>query len=109
MNLSSPVSRHFLLVLLLLFGLTGFSRVSAQQPFEAVKKWEGFDFRGNSITVGQISALELDDLKLLRGIVFGKHGRVFKDFDIRSYLESRPWYKADPSFQNSALNDTERA
>src|SRR5205814_7949239 len=50
----------------------------------------------------------IDDLKLMRGVVFGRHGRVFKDPDIRRFLETRNWYRADPNFQNSALNDTER-
>jgi hypothetical protein len=44
----------------------------------------------------------------VRGIVFGKHGRVFKDPEIRRFLESRTWFKANPDFQNSKLNDTER-
>ena len=108
MNLRYPTSRLFLLILFI-FGCAIFSAVAAQGPSDALKKWEDFDFRGNNITFTQISALELDELKLLRGIVFGRHGRVFKDLDIRAYLESRPWYKADPNFQNSALNNTERA
>lgn len=73
-----------------------------------MKSWETFDFAGKTMTTADVSALTIDDLKLVRGIVFGKHGRVFKDPDIRRFLESRPWFKADPNFQNSALNDTER-
>src|SRR2546430_2988552 len=34
-----------------------------------------------------VAALSIDDLKLVRGIVFGKHGRVFKDADIRRRSE----------------------
>jgi len=45
---------------------------------------------------------------LLRGIIFGRHGRVFKDYDIKSYLEEQPWYKSNPDFNNSMLNDVER-
>jgi hypothetical protein len=48
------------------------------------------------------------DLKLLRGIIFGRHGRVFKDSEIKSYLDEQPWYKANPDFKNSMLNDMER-
>jgi hypothetical protein len=47
-------------------------------------------------------------LKLVRGIVFGKHGRIFKDPDIKRYLQSRDWYKPDAEFKNSSLNDTEQ-
>ena len=80
----------------------------AQDEYAAVKNWESFDFAGKSIGPADLNALGIDDLKLVRGIVFGKHGRVFKDPDIRGFLESRTWYKADPNFQNSSLKDTER-
>jgi len=80
----------------------------AQDDYPSMKTWESYDFAGKKMTPADVSSLEIDDLKLLRGVVFGKHGRVFKDPDIRRYLESRPWFKADSNFQNSALNDTER-
>ncbi len=96
------------LPLLLMLVLSAFSVASAQDEYKAVKTWETFDFAGHSVAPAGISALQLDDLKLVRGIVFGKHGRVFKDPDIKRFLESRTWFKADPNFQNSALNDTER-
>jgi YARHG domain-containing protein len=82
--------------------------VSAQDEYPALKNWENFDFAGRSISTADIGALSLEDLKLVRGIVFGKHGRVFKDVEIRRFLESRTWYKPNPDFQNSVLNDTER-
>jgi len=50
----------------------------------------------------------MEDLKLLRGIIFGRHGRVFKDNDIKVYLEEQSWYKPNPDFNNSMLNDVER-
>ncbi len=96
------------LSLLLLVLLSAFSVAKAQEEYAAVKTWEAFDFAAKSISVADISPLSIDDLKLVRGIVFGKHGRVFKDPDIKRYLASRSWFKADAGFQNSALNDTER-
>lgn len=96
------------LPLLLLVLLSAFSVASAQDEYAAVKTWETFDFAGRSVAPADLSALTLDDLKLVRGIVFGKHGRVFKDPDIKRFLESRTWFKADPNFQNSALNGNER-
>jgi hypothetical protein len=44
----------------------------------------------------------------LRGIIFGRHGRVFKDNEIKVYLEEQSWYKPNPDFKNSMLNDVER-
>ena len=70
--------------------------------------WQQFDFAHNAIKPSEIQSLPLDDLKLLRGIVFGRHGRIFKDPDIKTYLERTSWYKADTGFQNSMLNDLER-
>jgi len=83
--------------------------VQAQDEYASVKKWESYNFGAQTLAPADLSGLEIYDLKLVRGIVFGKHGRVFKDPDIRRFLESRPWYKADSNFQNSSLNDTERA
>jgi hypothetical protein len=94
--------------LLLVLVLSAFSIANAQDEYAGVKKWETFDFAAHSVAPADVSALTLDDLKLVRGIVFGRHGRVFKDPDIRRFLESRSWFKADPNFQNSALNNTER-
>src|SRR6267142_5709614 len=108
--MKSPFSFSRLsLPLLLLLVLSGFSVARAQDEYAAVKTWETFDFAGRGVVPADLSALTLEDLKLVRGIVFGKHGRVFKDHDIKRFLESRTWFKADPNFQNSSLNDTERA
>ncbi len=101
-------SRLCLTLLLLVVVLPAFSVASAQDEYAAVKTWETFDFAGHSVSPADMSALALEDLKLVRGIVFGKHGRIFKDPDIKRFLESRTWFKADPNFQNSALNGTER-
>ncbi|SRR6266511_157760 len=79
--------------------------VAAQENLE---KWENFDFAKNAMKAADTRNLSLEDLKFLRGIVFGKHGRVFKDPSIRTYLETRSWYRANPEFQNSLLNSTER-
>jgi hypothetical protein len=73
-----------------------------------VDKWKDFDFRNKAITQAQVQELELFQLKFLRGLVFGRHGRIFKDAEIKSFLEEQPWYKPNPEFKNSMLNETER-
>jgi hypothetical protein len=75
---------------------------------DSLETWQNFDFSTNAIKASQIQSLGLEDLKLLRGVVFGRHGRVFKDAEIKTYLEAQSWYKANPDFKNSLLNDTER-
>jgi hypothetical protein len=99
---------RFSLPLVLLISLIGFSVANAWDEYSAVKDWETFNFSGRTVKTADFATLSLDDLKLVRGIVFGKHGRVFKDPEIRRFLESRTWFKADPNFDNSRLNDTER-
>src|SRR5215212_6153831 len=90
--------------LLLLISLIP-SMVVAQDQLDSFKD---LDFSKNSLKQTQVQRLTLEDLKLLRGIVFGRHGRVFKDGEIKSYLQEQSWYKPNPDFTNSMLNDTER-
>ena len=106
--MKSPITilRALLPILFVVFS-TSFV-ASAQDDYASMKSWEGLDYAAKTLTPADIKPLTIDDLKLVRGIVFGKHGRVFKDPDIRRFLESRSWYKADPNFSNSALNETER-
>lgn len=75
---------------------------------DIMAKWKDFDFRNNAIKQAQVQELELYELKFLRGLVFGRHGRVFKDADIKSFLEEQSWYKPNAEFKNSMLNETER-
>jgi len=95
-------SRH---VLLLTFIALMSINVFAQDPMDPLKD---LDFSKTSLKQVQIQKLEMYELKLLRGIIFGRHGRVFKDSEIKSYLDEQPWYKANPDFKNSMLNDMER-
>jgi hypothetical protein len=82
---------------------------AAAQDGDAFKKLEAVDFAKQAVTRRQLKELELYDLKLLRGRVFGRHGRIFKDRDIQTYLKEQDWYKPDPNFNNAALNERERA
>src|SRR5829696_3908350 len=90
--------------LLLLISLIPFT-VVAQDQLDAFK---GLDFSKASLKQTQVQKLGMYELKLLRGIIFGRHGRVFKDNEIKLYLEEQPWYKPNPDFKNSLLNDVER-
>jgi YARHG domain-containing protein len=78
---------------------------SAQQT---MAKWEAVDFAKNSVQPADFAGVSLENLKLIRGIVFGRHGRIFKDFEIKAYLAEKSWYQPDPDFNNSKLNKTER-
>jgi hypothetical protein len=96
------MTRLFLLLALITASSLG---VFAQDTMDGLKE---LDFSKTSIKQAQAQPLAMEDLKLLRGIIFGRHGRVFKDNDIKGYLEEQSWYKPNPQFKNSMLNNTER-
>lgn len=81
------------------------------------QNWQKVDFSKAKLTKAQLNKLDKDDLKdyvvvteieLLRGVVFGKRGRIFKESAIQDYLEKQAWYKPKPKFTNDVLTKTER-
>ncbi|MCA1639988.1 MAG: YARHG domain-containing protein, partial [Acidobacteria bacterium] len=76
------------------------------------KNWDNFDFTKKKVTKAQLGKLKsdgaVDELVLLRGVVFGKRGRIFKERSIQDYLEKQPWYKPKADFSNAVLTKTER-
>lgn len=81
------------------------------------QNWQKFDFKKKKLNKAQLTKLDKDDLKdfgavteleLLRGVVFGKNGRVFKERPIQDYLEKQAWYKPKEDFSNSVLTKIER-
>lgn len=89
----------------LLMFLLSVSAISAQ---DALKKYQAFDFSKRIVTKAELGKLESYDLELLRGIVFGKRGRIFKEQTIQDYLSKQKWYKANAKFTNSVLTTNER-
>jgi len=89
-------------------------------PVARAARWKQFnaygfhtlDFAKSKLTKLKIAKLKedenADDFALLRGVVFGKHGRVFKERSIQDYLEKQPWYKPNAKFSNSVLTPLER-
>jgi hypothetical protein len=75
----------------------------------SLRAWERFDFARRQVDSTAISSLSLAELRRLRGIVFGRHGRPFTDEpDIQSYLRSLSWYRPDSAFSNKRLTAVER-
>ncbi len=76
------------------------------------KGWDKFDFAKRKITKAQVGKLSsdgtVDELALLRGVVFGKRGRIFKERSIQDYLEKQTWYKPKETFTNAVLTKVER-
>ena len=80
----------------------------AAQDSDTFKKLQAVDFTKQKVARDDLKDVELYELSLLRGVVFGRHGRVFKERDIQAYLKDQPWYKPDPNFKNESLNERER-
>jgi hypothetical protein len=72
-------------------------------------KWEVFDYGSKALSDRGLAGLNTYQLSIVRGIIFGKHGRLFREQAIQDYLFTRDWYKASSKFTNTDLNDTERA
>jgi hypothetical protein len=101
--------KRLLPALALLVAVQGFGLAAQDAQSVAWERMEKFDYAKQLASREQFKDLQLEDLARLRGIIFGRHGRVFKDRDIKSYLEDQPWFKANPNFSNSMLNEKERA
>jgi hypothetical protein len=82
---------------------------AARAQENSFEKLHALDFSKQRLARERLKDLTLWDLQMLRGTIFGRHGRVFRDRDIQSYLGGQPWYKPNPGFTNALLNETERA
>src|SRR5215210_4548250 len=79
-------------------------------------RWDKFDFTKKKVTKAQLDKLQysvddietINELAIVRGIVFGKRGRIFIERSIQDYLEKQAWYKRNPNFKNSILTRMER-
>ena len=89
------------LILMLTFAVNIFAQ-------DAMKKWQTVDFSKQKLTKTQIAKLDIVQLQILRGIVFGKRGRIFKEKTIQDYLTKQNWYKPKANFSNAVLTKTER-
>ncbi|MGI8639031.1 MAG: YARHG domain-containing protein [Pyrinomonadaceae bacterium] len=89
------------LIFLLAFSANTFAQ-------DALKKWQTFNFSKQKITKNQIAKLDHEQLQIIRGIVFGKRGRIFKEKTIQEYLGKQTWYKPKENFSNAVLTKTER-
>lgn len=92
---------------LVLLTICLFAASFSAQAQDSMDRWLKFDFAATALKPADLAGLPLEDLKLMRGIVFGRHGRIFKDAEIATYLTAQDWYKSNPDFQNSMLNATE--
>jgi len=116
------MNRKLIVCLSFLIALVFAQNAFAQDDFETERKegwkefnkqnWQKFDFTKNKLTKVRLNKLTADSpvnqIELLRGVVFGKRGRVFKERSIQNYLEKQTWYKPNAKFSNTLLTKMER-
>jgi hypothetical protein len=101
--------------MVLVIPLVAFAQIGDEKEF-AKQGWDKFDFSKKRVTRAQIAKLKystddieiVDELAIVRGILFGKRGRIFSERSLQDYLEKQKWYKPNPNFRNSMLSAMER-
>jgi hypothetical protein len=88
-------------------GQTAAAQAGAPAPADA-EQWEQFDYAANAISPATLTPLPLAEVRRIRAIIFGKHGRMFEDSTLQHWLLTRPWYHPDTSFTNARLTPRER-
>ncbi|HUO52528.1 MAG TPA: YARHG domain-containing protein [Gemmatimonadaceae bacterium] len=79
------------------------------EPLPLPTKWIGLDYAKVRLTTASLDTLTDEQVPLVRGVIFGRHGRIFKEVCVQGYLETQRWYHPDSTFSNASLNAVERA
>lgn len=115
------MKRKLFVILPILLALAAGMSAQDVDPAARAVRWkefnknnfEKFNFAKTKLTKTRLANLKedenADDFALLRGVVFGRHGRVFKERSIQEYLEKQSWYKPNNKFSNGVLTPVERA
>lgn len=74
-------------------------------PSEA---WETFPYSKKLLTKAEVDKMDARIAGEVRGIIFGRHGRIFRERPIQQYLAKQSWYHGSASFSNSSLNEIEK-
>lgn len=109
--------KKIFLGILLIFAVSRIvsAQIDDEQVFKSYK-WDKFDFTKKKVAKAELDKLKywvdeesVDELAIVRGILFGKHGRIFTERSIQDYLEKQSWYKPNKNFKNSVLTAMERS
>jgi len=61
----------------------------------------------SALKPADVARVPLEDLKLMARHRVWTSRAIFKDAEIKTYLEAQDWFKSNPDFNNSMLNATE--
>lgn len=88
--------------------LLAFSLAAIAQQTDPLKKYHSYNFSKKMLKRAELEKMEHYELQDLRGIIFGKRGRIFVEKSIQEYLEKQSWYKPNKNYSNSVLTANER-
>jgi eukaryotic-like serine/threonine-protein kinase len=64
---------------------------------------------GEAITEKDLAELGLAELRVLRNVIFARHGRMFESPGLQRYFGSRPWYKPSAAYSDDLLTEADRS
>jgi len=60
------------------------------------------------LTVDQLSDFSRRDLRLVRNLIYARHGRPFKSDLLKTYFGTLEWYKPDPAYTDARLTPLDK-
>jgi hypothetical protein len=60
------------------------------------------------LTVEQLNDFSRRDLRLIRNLIYARHGRPFVSDVLRNYFSTLTWYKADPTYTDARLTPLDK-
>ncbi len=60
------------------------------------------------VRVDQLRDLSRRDLRILRNMVYARHGRAFKSELLQLHFERQSWYKVDPAYSDAKLSEVDK-
>ena len=60
------------------------------------------------LTMDDLNDFSRRDLRLLRNLIYARHGRPFKSDLLRAYFDAVEWYKADDKYTDARLTPVDR-
>ncbi len=61
------------------------------------------------ITETFLSKLSKQEVALIRNEIYARHGYIFQEEEYKNYFSAKPWYHANPNFDDSEFNEIEQA
>lgn len=69
------------------------------------KQIEAVILRGDLVNEDELLSLSPEELRILRNVVFARHGRQYEKPGLGDYFDTCDWYKPDPSYTDTSANN----